>query len=251
MKEICYIEPTRGKTMKYALIIMTIPYLASLVSTAQEDAKTGFPLLYRQDFEGEEAMGDFVFSDPAPWFLTSGKDGGWALEFAGQGDYKPRVESPRVIGLIDQLVLGAFVLEADVLHTGRTYGHRDMCIFFGFQDSSRFYYVHLASLADQAAHTVLIVHDLPRKSIATERTDGIRWRDGCWHHIRLERYPEEGTIRVYFDDVETPIMLANDKTFQSGYVGFGSFDDPGKVDNIRIWANHRRKKISNIFMKKY
>jgi hypothetical protein len=46
-------------------------------------------------------------------------------------------------------------------------------------------------------------------------------------------------------------MLANDKTFKDGYVGFGSFDDSGKVDNIRIWAEESWKKKSDIFMKKY
>jgi hypothetical protein len=51
--------------------------------------------------------------------------------------------------------------------------------------------------------------------------------------------------------METPIMVANDKTFQFGYVGFGSFDDSGKIDNIRIWAKESRKKKSAIFMKKY
>jgi hypothetical protein len=123
--------------------------------------------------------------------------------------------------------------------------------FFCFQDSTRFYYVHLASDADQVAHTIHIVNDSPRVSIARERTDGIRWRDDHWHHIRIERLTEEGEIKMFFDDMETPVMLANDKTFKVGYVGFGSFDDSGKVDNIRIWARESRKKKSDIFMKKY
>jgi hypothetical protein len=174
-----------------------------------------------------------------------------ALEYAGRGDYEPAVRSPLTIGLIDHLVLGDFVLEADVLQTGREYGHRDMCIFFGFQDSTRFYYVHLASQADPVAHTVHIVNDSPRRSIVSERTDGIRWIDGHWHRIRLERFTEEGEIKMYFDDMETPVMMAIDKTFFAGYVGFGSFDDSGKVDNIRIWSKESRKKKSAIFMKKY
>ena len=33
-----------------------------------------------------------------------------------------------------------------------------------------------------------------------------------------------------------PIMTAEDANFGSGWVGFGSFDDTGKVDNVRIWA---------------
>jgi hypothetical protein len=237
--------------MKETLFLLTLLNINMFCSLAQEDVKTGFPMLYKQDFTRPDDMGRFVFADPAPWFLTGGKNGGYAMEYAGRGEYRPRVRSPLVICLIDNLVLGDFVLEADVLQTGREYGHRELCIFFGFQDSTRFYYVHLASAADQSAHTVHIVNDLPQKSIATERTDGIRWIDGHWHHIRLERFSQEGVIEMYVDDMETPVMAANDRTFQFGYVGFGSFDDPGKVDNIRIWARESRKKKAAFFMKKY
>ena len=218
---------------------------------AQVDRKTGFPLIYEENFKGPDAILGFVFSDPAPWFVTGGMGGGFALEYAGRGDYEPSVRSPLIIGLLDHLVLGDFILEADVLQTGREYGHRDMCFFFGFQDSTRFYYVHLASAADPLDHTIHIVNDSPRRSIVKERTDGIRWIDDHWHHVRLERSAENGQIKMYFDDMETPVMVANDKTFLAGYVGFGSFDDSGKIDNIKIWAGKSRKKKSDIFMKKY
>jgi hypothetical protein len=31
-------------------------------------------------------------------------------------------------------------------------------------------------------------------------------------------------------------MTATDKTFGWGYVGFGTFDDTGRVSNVKIWA---------------
>ena len=228
-----------------------MPFIFSLTSGEQDDYKTGFSLIYEQDFEDNEAISGFVFSDPGPWFLTSGKEKGLALEFAGRGDYQPRVRSPLIIGLIDNLILGDFVLEADILQTGREYGHRDMCVFFGFQDSTRFYYVHMASSADQNAHNVFVVNDLPQTNIARETTDGIRWIDDNWHHVRLERLTENGSIKVYFDDMDTPIMVADDNTFQHGYIGFGSFDDSGKIDNIRIWAKDSKKMKVDFFKKKY
>ena len=46
----------------------------------------------------------------------------------------------------------------------------------------------------------------------------------------------DGTIKVYFDDMSKPIMVAEDTNFKSGYVGFGSFDDTGMVDDIKIWG---------------
>ena len=34
----------------------------------------------------------------------------------------------------------------------------------------------------------------------------------------------------------TPIMIADEVPFEEGFIGFGSFDDIGYVDNIKIWA---------------
>ena len=42
----------------------------------------------------------------------------------------------------------------------------------------------------------------------------------------------------------TPIMEAVDSTFTRGYLGLGSFDDLGKIDNIKIFAPQVTKKTS-------
>ncbi len=56
--------------------------------------------------------------------------------------------------------------------------------------------------------------------------------------IRIVRDIEKGTVALalYFDDMLIPIMIADDILFEQGFVGFGSFDDNGWVDNIKIWA---------------
>ena len=43
-------------------------------------------------------------------------------------------------------------------------------------------------------------------------------------------------ITVWFDDMKTPAMLADDKTFGAGYLGFGSYNDTGMFANVRVWA---------------
>ncbi|MCX5938690.1 MAG: hypothetical protein NTW02_10965, partial [Cyanobium sp. LacPavin_0920_WC12_MAG_62_9] len=59
-----------------------------------------------------------------------------------------------------------------------------------------------------------------------------------------------GTVQVYFDDLTHPIMTAQENTLGAGWVGFGSFDDTGKVDNIRIWApTSPEKKAAPFFQK--
>ena len=207
----------------------------------------GYVLAYSSDFDDASAVADFEFTNPKKWRFTEAGNGSGALEFLGPGGYKPPVRSPRVIGLIADWQFGDFVLEADMLQTGRDYGHRDMCLFFGLQNPSRFYYVHIATKADPHAHNIFIVNDKPRTSIAKKTTGGINWGRGIWHRVRLERKISDGSIKLYYDDMTNPIMLAEDRTFGVGYIGFGSFDDTGKIDNIRIWSPRVVHKPANIY----
>ena len=194
-----------------------------------------YKLAYEQKFANATALHDFRFTDPAAWRFAKTNDT-TALELVKQSKYAPIVRSPVNIALITDKAFGDFVLEADLIQTGKEYGHRDMCLFFGFQSPTNFYYAHIATAADPNAHNIFIVNNAPRKNFAKETTKGVNWGLGVWHKVRLERNVSAGTIRVYFDDMTKPIMLAEDKTFTRGAIGFGSFDDTGMVDNIRIWA---------------
>lgn len=203
-------------------------------------------MLYEQKFDAADALGDFVMSDPRAWRVAVSSTNG-ALELLTQSKYTPAVRSPVNIALINGRIFGDFVLEADLLQTGREYGHRDMCIYFGFQQPSRFYYVHIATAADPNAHNIFIVNDKPRANIARETTKGVNWGLGVWHKVRLERKLSEGSIKVFFDDLTNPIMLAWDKTFDQGCIGFGSFDDTGMIDNIKIWGPSVELKGTSFF----
>jgi hypothetical protein len=203
--------------------------------SAAENVPKGYKLFYEETFEKPESIQQFQFTDPNAWKYGKEEKGG-SLELAAQSKYAPAVRSPFNIALLKEKVFGDFVLEADLVQTGKEYGHRDMCLFFGVQDPSHFYYAHMATKADPHAHNIFIVNDAPRTNIAKTTTGGVNWGLNVWHKVRLERKVSDGTVKVYFDDMTLPIMTAQDKTFGAGFVGFGSFDDTGKVDNIKIWG---------------
>ena len=50
------------------------------------------------------------------------------------------------------------------------------------------------------------------------------------------RSVHKGSIEVYFDDLTKPIMVAEDESFRVGRIGFGSFDDVGMFDDIKVWG---------------
>jgi hypothetical protein len=202
---------------------------------APSDLPRGYKLLYEQNFAEPSAIRDFVLTDTKAWKISQEGEHS-ALELAGESNYKPVVRSPLSIALIGDKVFADFILEADLMQTGKEYGHRDLCLFFGFQNPTNFYYVHIASAADEHAHNIFLVKNAPRTKIAKETTKGVNWGAGIWHKVRLERRISDGMIKVYFDDMTLPIMFATDHSLGAGYVGFGSFDDTGKFDNIKIWG---------------
>ncbi len=229
-------------------LLCTSAWLAALVTHAADAPKlpAGYKLLYEQDFSKSDALKDFVFTDPAAWKLTKEKDRP-ALELHKQSAYKPEHRSPLNIALIADKVFGDFVLEVELLSTKKPYGHQDMCLFFGFTGPAEYYYNHIAVAADPNAHNVFIVNGAPRKNIAKETTKGITWGEREWHKIRAERDTKAGTYKVFFDDFSKPLMLAEDKTFTKGGIGFGSFDDIGMVTSIKIWGPGVEAKKTEFF----
>jgi hypothetical protein len=206
-----------------------------LRQTERPEAAGDLPLAFEDDFERPEPTG-WEFSDRSAWRISSldrGKKR--VLELFRQSAYQPSVRSPLNIALAKAPVLSDFVLDVSVRSTGRDYGHRDLCLFFGHQDPAHFYYVHLGKEADAAANSIFLVNGKPRTSIAERRTRGTPWTDG-WHHVRIVRKVGDGLIQVFFDDMRTPAMVAHDRTFTQGRFGLGSFDDTGMFDNLRIWG---------------
>jgi hypothetical protein len=201
------------------------------------DLPAGYKLLYEQKFDDAQSVKAFQMTDTNAWKWVSTDDGhGGVMELTQQSKYKPVVRSPVNIALIAEKFFTDFVLEVEMLQTGKEYGHRDMCIFYGFQSPTNFYYTHIATAADPNAHNTFIVDGAPRKNFATETTKGVNWGLNVWHKVRIERKVNDGTIKVFFDDMTKPIMTATNDKFKSGGIGFGSFDDTGRIDNIRIWG---------------
>ena len=214
-----------------------------------EGVPADYKLHYSQDFKSADALKDFVFTDPKAWRHATEKEGDQrgSMELFGKSKYKYKVRSPLNIALVKNKKVGSFVLEAELKQTGKEYGHRDMCLFWGFQDPSHFYYVHISSTSDAHAHQIFIVNDKPRTKITTEGTKGHKWSSKPWHKVRIVRDIESGKIEIYVNDLTKPIMKATDKTFGAGYLGFGSFDDTGKISHARVYAKEVEDKKVEFF----
>jgi len=192
------------------------------------------PLIFSEDFE--EGTENWVPTDEKAWKITENKDGskvyGTVIRVS---NYKPPHRSPHNISLIKDLAVSDFIFTAKVQSTADTGGHRDMCIFFNYQDPANFYYVHMGKKPDPNSSQIMIVDDAPRKPITENESPGVPWT-GDWHKVKVVRKVDTGAIEIYFDDMDKPIMVATNKTFKAGQIGVGSFDDLGNWDDIKIYG---------------
>jgi len=188
------------------------------------------------DFDKCEGR-QFQPTDPAAWRITATERGKVFEQFA-QSKYQPPHRSPFNIAWLKDVVVEDFVFTAHVKSTTRDYGHRDMCLFFGCQDAAHFYYVHLGKKADPNSNQIMIVNNAARVKITKKESPSTDW-DDQWHVVKIVRRTSDGSIEVYFDDLKTPVLTAQDKTFLWGQVGIGSFDDTGLWDDVKLQGIRR------------
>lgn len=222
------------------LTVFAVVAALSQESLRANEAPESLPVIYADDFE--HGMNRWETTDPDPgqgvWNIAEiiGPHGkpSRVLRVGGSSKYQPRFRSPFSIAWLKGISVGDFEMTVWVQSTNKSAGgHRDMCLFWGRKDADHFYYVHLGAQADPAACQIFIVNGAPRAPITLKKAKGTPWDDG-WRRVKVIRRTADGTVAVYFDDMSEPLMTAQDKTFVSGGVGLGTFDDHGNWDDFEL-----------------
>lgn len=230
-------KPLLLATRCFSLLLFVLG--TGLQATAAEGQ---LPLLFEDDFESGLDAWQTTDVEKKFWELVTVKRDGQetqALRVTGPSEYQPPHRSPHSIALVKDVVVSDFEMTVQAQSTNRDAGpHRDMCLFWGYQDPAHFYYVHLGAKADPHACQIFIVDDAPRTMITKQQAGGTPWTDE-WHTVKVVHRVDQGLMEVYFDDMEKPLMTAEDKTFQWGQVGLGTFDDHGNWDEFQL----RGKKV--------
>jgi len=195
------------------------------------------PLIHKEDFE--DGLKFWRMTNDDVWKIVETKREGEiskSLRVTGKSKYQPPVRSPHSIAWLKEKFVGDFVLTVQAENTNyKAGGHRDLCLFWGRQDASHFYYVHFGATADAHSCQIFIVDGKPRTKITVDEVDGTPWGEGVeWHTLRVERTVGDGTIKVFFGDMKKPHMTAKDTTFAWGEVGIGTFDDNGNFDDFEL-----------------
>jgi hypothetical protein len=214
----------------------TLAALAMLVSCLPVSwaDESQIPLLARFDFEGGTASG-WQPNDPSHWRIVK-QDGSFVYELASTGE-PGQVRAPTSWSVIGGHDVSSFVFTgrmkcaADPANT-----YRDLCVFFHFQDSTHFGYVHFSARTDDVHNIIGLVNGADRVKINAEPpgTSVFRLTDTNWHQFKVTYDAATGRIEAFIDDLDKPILTAVDKTLGHGLVGVGSFDDTGWFDDIEL-----------------
>jgi hypothetical protein len=228
---------SRSLTLLALVLVVAAAVFAGRPAVAAE--KCDLPLVFEDNFE--KGADHWQPTDAAAWRIVD-TDRGKVYNQFKNSKYEPPYRSPYNISLVKDVLVSDFVLTVKVQSTNKGAGaHRDMCLFFNYQDPAHFYYVHLGLRPDPNSSQIMIVNGAPRVMITKNKTPGVPWDDE-WHQVKIVRKVDDGTIEVYFDDMQKPMMIAADKTFTWGQVGLGSFDDNGNWDDFKLCGTKVEKK---------
>ncbi len=227
----------RVQRFAVGLVLFAFAQLNSNQFARAADADPTLPLIVNEDFE--HGMDRWQTTDPDPsdsvWEVIEaatepGQTGNHVLRVTGASKYEPPYRSPLSIAWLKDVKVGDFEITAHVQNTNPSGGpHRDLCIFWGRQSPSEFYYVHFGAKPDPHACQIFIVNNADRTMITRDQAAGTPWTDG-WHDLKVTRHGAD--VKVYFDDMAKPLMTAQDTTFGAGQIGIGTFDDNGNFDNV-------------------
>jgi hypothetical protein len=209
---------------------------------------SNLPLLLDENFSS--GADRWQPASPEAWKVIDLEEGGKAFSSFKVTNLTKKLpfRSPWDVALLKDLSVGDFVLEVKMRETAHEYPHRDSCLLFGYQDPSHFYYVHFAPVTgDPHADQVFIVNNADRASITDPDhvSTGAHWGDQkTWHRLKIVRNVDSGLIEAYFHeddapftDADKPLMMAHDKTFTSGRIGVGTFDDTCDIADVKLWGN--------------
>ncbi|MGO1581651.1 MAG: PQQ-dependent sugar dehydrogenase [Actinomycetaceae bacterium] len=152
------------------------------------------------------------------------------------------IRRPFEYALLDTQEYGSVQVEAEVrLDAPSSVNNRDIIIVFGHRSDTEYYYAHISQDNTIYAHNgIFRVDDADRERIDDQWDPELEIgappsiTDEEWHDVRVVHCADTGEIAVWVDGLDEPIMTATDTTFDSGRVGFGSFDNTGSMRDLVV-----------------
>jgi hypothetical protein len=231
--------PTFVRLCALALVLVLAQFIAPTAHAADQveaAAKARDCTSGRTTVRNTNAATSWAPVTPAKWQFP-----GDQVILAEAGEARPGPRRPFEYAVLTAgTAYGDVRIDAEVrIDTPVEITNRDVIIVFDHQSDTKFSYAHLSQDNTIYPHNgIFVVNDADRLRIDDQwnGTTGAppAITDTAWHHVRVVRCASTGEIAVYVDGSKRPLMTAVDTTLASGRVGFGSFDNTGRLRGLRV-----------------
>lgn len=206
------------------LTVSAVGFVLAVTPIAARQAATVRPSLSKAS-----DIAQFTLDGSGAWEIRDS-----LLVLAKAGTPAGAIRRPSALAILKSAPFLRVTIDAQIRSTAPVDTHeRDLEFIFGYQSPSRFYYVHLAGILNDVHNGIFLVADADRKRIDPGKTPA-QLVDQDWHDVRVVRDGSTGAIQVFTNGGKTPVMEATDKTWPTGQVGVGSFDDTGEFRRIVV-----------------
>jgi hypothetical protein len=209
--------------------------MRTLLPTLLLSSLVGCPLSFATEFRSDfsDGFGLWQKSPSGMWEILN-ENGNSIAALTQAGEQPGGVRRPTGFLLLPQFAWSdyTFSLRAKTLEPA-TIVHRDVVLIFGYVDATHFYYVHVSSDSDDKYHNIIMKVDGENRSTIDQQVKPFAPLTDNWHQIKVT-HESSGSIRVFVDDLSTPLMTAEDSTYPAGAIGFGAFDDRALFDDIVV-----------------
>ena len=186
----------------------------------------------KPDLEISDGLSKWKLDGTGSWKISHGE-----LILYKAGTPSGTIRKPSALAILKTEPYKNVSIEADIKSTADTSViRRDIDFIIDYNSHEEFYYIHLAGITDDVHNGIFIVNKADRKRIDSGKAKP-QITDRKWHHIKVIRDAENGSIKVFVDHSKGPVLEARDLTFKQGQIGVGSFDDTGNFKNILVQEN--------------
>ncbi|MBN2413116.1 hypothetical protein JXQ31_15625 [candidate division KSB1 bacterium] len=219
------------KTTNFLSILFIIFLLLACNKEYQNSDK--LPQLFIENFDNH--TGAWTANYPQNWRIIN--DNNDMVYYLFKPGPQGSVRAPTSRAVLDSVDVTDFelIVRAKCL-TDTLNSRRDVCLFFGYQDSLHYYYAHFAGTSDNVHNVIAIVNNADRAKINLEPagTSKAILTGEKWYTLKIKRRSDTGLIQAFIEDMDNPVMTAGDKTFLHGKIGLGSFDDPAQFTSVEL-----------------
>ncbi|MBN2166377.1 MAG: hypothetical protein JW717_08890 [Marinilabiliaceae bacterium] len=208
-------------------ICFTIPVFSQDIKSLTEN----YEIAVSESFN-EKSISKFSFTHPSNWMITkNGKSGKDLKCFLGINN-KINAFFPYETALLNEN-FGNFIMTFDYMQNNKSFTVRDICVLFGYQDSTHYYYAQAAADNNKYCHNIFKVNNDRPVQIGNNFNKGVVWNYQKWHNITIIRNIENPKVELYIDG--ELILESSEPNGKEGKIGFGTYGSSFKIDNLKIW----------------